>query len=90
MVQAVRDTEKALGKVNYSLTEQKKASRQLGRSLFVVKDIKAGEAFTEDNVRSISPGHGMEPKYYYDILGEKASVDVQKGTPLRSKYIDKR
>lgn len=87
MVQAVRDTEKALGRVDYSLTEQKKASRLLGRSLFVVKDVKAGEVFTEENVSSIRPGYGMEPKYYYDVIGKRARVDIKRGTPLNNEHI---
>ena len=63
MVESIRDAEKALGKVDYSMNEKKKSSRLLGRSLFVVKDIKAGEKFTEDNVRSIRPGYGISPKH---------------------------
>ena len=73
MIQAVRDTEKLLGKVDYSMTEKKKKSRQFVRSLYVAKDIKKGEVFTEDNIRSVRPGYGMHPKYLSDILG-KVSV----------------
>lgn len=82
MVDSVRDAEKALGKVDYSMNEKKKNSRILGRSLFVVKDIKAGEALTEDNVRSIRPGNGLDPKYIKDILGKKAKFNISRGTPL--------
>lgn len=72
MIDAVRSTEKLLGKVDYSLTEKKKKSRQFARSLYIAKDIKKGEVFTEENIRSVRPGYGMHPKYFKDILGQKA------------------
>jgi len=79
MVKAVRDAEKAIGKVDYSLTEKMKKSRQFARSLYVVKDIKAGEVITEENVRSIRPGFGLHPKYYKEVLGKNAVMDLEKG-----------
>ncbi|MEM2111599.1 MAG: pseudaminic acid synthase [Candidatus Bathyarchaeia archaeon] len=82
MVQSVRKAEKALGKVCYNLSEKTKQNFIFSRSLFAVKDIKAGEAFTEENIRSIRPGYGLPPKYLKDILGKKASRDIEKGTPL--------
>lgn len=82
MVDSVRDAESALGKVDYSMNDKKKNSRLLGRSLFVVKDIKAGEKFTEENVRSIRPGYGLAPKYLKDILGKVATDDINMGLPL--------
>jgi pseudaminic acid synthase len=82
MVQAVRDTEKALGKVTYALTDKIIASREFSRSLFVVKNINEGEIFTEENVRSIRPSFGMHTRYYKEILGKKASRNIQRGTPL--------
>jgi len=82
MVDAVRDAENALGKVDYSMSEKKKSSRLLGRSLFVVKDIKAGEKFTEENVKSIRPGYGLAPKYLKNILGKVAIEDINKGMPV--------
>jgi pseudaminic acid synthase len=82
MVEAVRDAEKALGKVDYSMNEKKKNSRIFGRSLFVVKDIKAGETFTEENVRSIRPSYGLAPKYFNEIINRKATTDIARGTPL--------
>lgn len=87
MVDAVRDAEQALGKVDYTMDEKKKNSRLLGRSLFVVKDIKAGEKITEVNVRSIRPGYGLESKYHNDIIGKKAKEDIKKGTPLSWNHI---
>jgi pseudaminic acid synthase len=72
MVQAIRDTEKLLGKIDYSMTPKKKQSRQFARSLYVAKDIQKGEIFTEDNIRSVRPGYGMHPKYLKDFLGKTA------------------
>ena len=82
MVKSIREVEKALGKITYDLTEKQKKSRELSRSLFVVKDIKKGEVFTEDNVRSIRPGYGLHPKYYYEVLGKRVKYNIPKGTPL--------
>lgn len=82
MVAAVRQAEKAIGKVSYELTEKVKGSRKFARSLFVVEDIKAGEKFTEENIRSIRPGFGMHPKYLKEILGKKSKSEIKKGQPL--------
>ncbi|MCT7541257.1 pseudaminic acid synthase [Aliarcobacter cryaerophilus] len=79
MIKAVRDTEKLLGKVDYTLTEKKKKSRQFARSLYVAKDIKKGEVFTEENIRSVRPGYGMHPKYLKDVLGKIAERDYEFG-----------
>ena len=83
MVKSVREVEKALGEVSYDLTEKMKKSREQSRSLFVVKDIKAGEVFTEENIRSIRPDYGLSPKYLKDILGKKSTQPIKKGTPLK-------
>jgi pseudaminic acid synthase len=88
MVKAVREAEKALGKVDYEMTESKCKSRLLGRSLFVVEDIKKGEILTGKNIRSIRPGNGMPPKYLCDILGKHARQDIKRGTPLDWAYIE--
>jgi len=79
MIDAIRDTEKLLGIVDYSMTEKKKNSRRFSRSLYVAKDIKKGEVFTEENIRSVRPGYGMHPKYLKDILGKKAERVYQFG-----------
>jgi N-acetylneuraminate synthase len=83
MVEALRTAEKALGRVSYEVTEKEKASRIFRRSLFVVEDMQAGEMFTEQNVRSIRPGHGLAPKYLPEVLGRRAACDLVRGTPLR-------
>lgn len=82
MVEAVRDIEKALGKVTYELTDKARKSRDFSRSLFVVEDIKAGDIFTEKNIRSIRPGFGLHTRYLSKILNKKARKDLKKGTPL--------
>lgn len=82
MVDAVRTTERALGRVNYEPTAKEKGSRVHRRSLFVVSDMKAGEPFTAENVRSIRPAHGLPPKYLPDILRRRAGQDIPRGTPL--------
>jgi pseudaminic acid synthase len=82
MVKAIREAEKAIGIVDYTLTPKQKTGRNFSRSLYVVKDIKAGEIITEENVKSIRPGFGMHPKYYNEILGRKVRFDVDKGSKL--------
>jgi pseudaminic acid synthase len=82
MVEAIRTAEKALGQVHYGVSEEEAKSRVFRRSLFVVKDIKAGEVFSEKNVRSIRPGHGLSPKYLKDVLGRQAATAITRGTPL--------
>lgn len=87
MVKAIRDAEKAIGKVDYNLTEKQASGRNFSRSLYVVEDIKAGEIITEKNVRSIRPGFGLHPKYYKEILGKKVIEDIEKGTALKLDFI---
>ncbi len=82
MVEEIRIVEKALGKVTYELTDKQKKSREHSRSLFIVKDMKAGEVLTEENVCSIRPGYGLHTMYYEEVLGKKVKVDLKKGTPL--------
>lgn len=82
MVDAVRTVEKAVGSVHYGVSENELKSRTFRRSLFVVKDMKAGEMFTGENVRSIRPGYGLHTRYLPEILGRQASRDIEMGTPL--------
>jgi len=88
LVQQVRNVEKAVGTVTYELTDKVKANRMFSRSLFVVKDIKKGEAFSENSVRSIRPGDGLPPKHYNGVIGKLATTDIERGTPLNENHIE--
>ena len=87
MVNAVRDTEKLLGKVSYDISEKVKKNRKFARSLFVVEYMKKGDVITEGNIRSIRPGYGMHPKFLHEILGKKVIQDLDRGQPLRKDFI---
>lgn len=89
MVNAVRKAEEMMGVVDYKMTEKKKKSRQFSRSLFLVKDVKAGEKITRENVRSIRPGFGMHPKFFLEIIGKSFTQDIEKGTPISFELITK-
>lgn len=82
MVEAVREVEKALGTARLGPTGGEEPSRIFRRSLFVVADVRAGERFTTDNVRSIRPSHGLHPRDLDRVLGRRASRDIPRGTPL--------
>ena len=82
LVDAVRDAEKALGRVSYELSAKEDASRVFRRSLFIVTDVRAGETLTSENVRSIRPGYGLAPRHLPVVLGRKAARDLPRGTPL--------
>jgi N-acetylneuraminate synthase len=72
----------ALGKVNYKRKESEKGNLIFRRSLYCIKDIKAGELFTSENIKSIRPGYGLPPKYLNLILGKKVRCDIHRGSPL--------
>ncbi|MBF0518181.1 MAG: pseudaminic acid synthase [Nitrospirae bacterium] len=82
MVNSIRETEAAIGKVTYDLSSAVKKSREHARSLFVVEDIPAHGAFTSENIKSIRPAYGLAPKHLAEILTKRAKVDIKKGTPL--------
>lgn len=88
MVKDIRIMEKALGSSEYQLTDTQKLEHNGSRSLFVVKDIAAGETLTPENIRSIRPGTGLHTMYYEEILGKKAKMALKKGTPLRWELIE--
>ena len=82
MVQAVRDTEKMLGTINYELTEKSKKSRDFSRSLFIAEDVQEGDIVDKQNVRSVRPGFGMHPKELPVVIGKRFNKAYEKGTPL--------
>jgi pseudaminic acid synthase len=82
MVVAVRTAEQALGRVQYDLSEKEQSSLVFRRSLFVVEDVKKGEAFTDKNVRCIRPGYGLHSRHLDVVLGRRAVHDVKRGTPM--------
>lgn len=87
MVQAVRVAENALGRIRYGATPREAASLPFRRSLFIVKDIREGESFTNDNVRSIRPAHGLHPRHLSNVLGRTATRNLAAGTPLEWEHI---
>jgi pseudaminic acid synthase len=82
MVEAVRTAEKSLGVVQFASGPREANSRKFRRSLFVVEDIKKGELFTKQNLRSIRPADGLHPRHLNEVLGKLAACDVERGTPL--------
>lgn len=90
MSDAIRIAEQAVGEVRYGSGESEESSRVFRRSLFVVKDIRRGEVFTLDNVRSIRPGHGLHPRFLENVLGCRVTRDVARGTPLAWEFVGDR
>ncbi len=86
LVEECRNAYKALGKISYELSENEKNSLIFRRSLYVVKDIKKGEEFTPENIRSIRPGYWLHPRYYEEILGKTATTDLKFATPMKPEY----
>lgn len=82
LVEECKNAYLALGKIDYEISESEKKSLVFRRSLYVIKDIKQGEIFTPENIRSIRPGFGLHPKYYETILGKTATKNLKFGSPL--------
>ena len=88
LVRECRTAALALGTVSYERAEQEQKSLQFRRSLYVVEDMKAGDVFTEKNLRRIRPGMGLSPKYYDIILGKKVNRDIARGTSVQWAFIE--
>jgi len=73
---------KALGAVVFGPSEKEARSLQFRRSLYIVKDIKAGDQITAANMRAIRPGHGLSPKYYDNVMGRVVKRDAKRGTAV--------
>ena len=90
LVDAVRVAEKALGEIHFGCSAKEASGRVFRRSLFAVEDMNRGDVFTEKNVRSIRPGHGLHPRYLPRVLGARAAQDISKGTPLNWDLVEER
>ncbi|ESQ93441.1 pseudaminic acid synthase [Asticcacaulis benevestitus] len=87
LVRDCKDAWRALGRVHYETLGTEQGSKTFRRSLYVVKDVKAGEALTKDNIRSIRPGLGLPPSRLWDVVGKAASRDLMRGEPLADDMI---
>jgi len=88
----VIETERAwqsLGTISYAPTAKERESVRFRRSLYIAKDIRAGEVLTKENLRSVRPGGGLAPKYFEDLLGKKVTCDIKKGTPVSWSLVSK-
>lgn len=86
LVEETKRAWQALGEVHYGTTQKEQASTKFRRSIFAVEDIKAGETFTNHNIRIIRPGSGLHPRYYDSLIGEQASCDIKRGLPMKWEY----
>lgn len=87
MVKKLRNVSSCLGHPSYQLSKSEQNSMIFRRSIFAVEDIPKGGLFTKENIRCIRPGNGMKPKYYQEILGRTAQIELKRGTPLQEEYI---
>jgi len=84
----VKTAWESLGKTNYNIQPSEKDAVNFRRSLYVVRDMKAGGVFTKENVRSIRPGYGLAPKYLSAVIGKAALCDISQGTPLNKNMVE--
>lgn len=87
MVKSIRNTEIAMGKISYTLTDKQNRARAFSRSLYVVKNVKKGQEINHTNVKSLRPNNGLDPKYLPRIVGKKFVDDYTVGTPLKENMI---
>lgn len=88
LVDSIRSAEKALGVVQYGPTPHEIKTRAYRRSLFVVRELKKGDAFTSENVRSIRPADGLHPRHLSEVIGRHAAVDIERGTPVTWELVE--
>ena len=89
MVEIIRLNEKSYGKVSYQIHPSSKTNLHGRKSIFVYKNIKKGEKFTKENIRTIRPYNGLHPKYYDFVLNKKSNKDLSPGSPLKLKHVQK-
>ncbi|MEC5424226.1 pseudaminic acid synthase [Virgibacillus sp. C22-A2] len=82
MITETKRAWQALGSIHYGATKEEESSKKYRRSLYVMKDMKKGDAFTKDNLKAIRPGYGLPPKYYDVLLGREVNQDVEQGTAI--------
>ena len=82
LVEESKNAWQALGSVSYGPTEKEKSSLKFRRSIYISEDMKAGDVFTQNNIRVIRPGYGLSPRYYDLLLGKRINTDTPKGTPV--------
>lgn len=87
MVSNVRDAELTLGSVNFEVSESAKKNLRGRKSVYVSKDMKKGERFTNDNIKVVRPGLGLHPKYYFDIIGKISNRDLSFGDRMSLDYV---
>lgn len=87
MVRDVHNAKEMIQGPDYTLTKGEESSTVFRRSIFAVKDIRAGDEFTEENIRVIRPSYGIKPKYYSETIGKRAACDIRRGMPLKENYI---
>ena len=87
MVKSIRSAEKAIGHINYDLTEKQRKGKDFSRSLYIVEDVKSGDKITDKNVRSIRPGFGLHPRFLESIRGKVFLKNYDKGTRMSMKYV---
>lgn len=88
MVKSVRNAEKAIGKIDFSLSGKSKTNSTFGRSIYISKNVKKGDVLSTENIKVVRPGFGLEPKHYDKVLGKKFTVDAEIGTRLSFDIIE--
>ena len=83
-----KDAWLALGKAGFERQKAEEGNKIFRRSLYIVKDMKAGDILTPENLRRIRPGLGLAPKYYQEALGSRVKYDLPKGTALQIHHLD--
>jgi N-acetylneuraminate synthase len=87
LVEDVRRAEAMIGEVRYGPGAAEAQSMSFRRSLYVVEDVRRGEPFTRDNLRSIRPGFGLAPQHLDVFIGRRAAIDIERGTPLTWEHL---
>jgi len=88
MVEEIRVIEKAIGNISYERSNTEEFYAGFRRSIWVAKDIRKGEIFTDENIRVVRPANGLEPKYYEEVLGKRALRDIEEASPLKWNMVD--